>query len=182
MQYALLLKNNTTRQYRLLAVIVAIVHAFIFLILLVSPNTLFVKTIAGTGIAAMAINLLCGLYNFDRVLKWFNRNSVMYILLILIWTLLGNYWIIPLLLGILILNGISLQPLTVRICAEKIEYPSIPKKIILWKELDNVIVKDRLLTIDFKNDKLFQAEIIAEQGFDETAFNESIKPFLKNGS
>ena len=37
-----------------------------------------------------------------------------------------------------------------------IVYPSFPKKIFKWSELDNVILKDKILTIDLKNNKLIQ--------------------------
>lgn len=44
--------------------------------------------------------------------------------------------------------------------------------IFPWKEMDNVILKDNLLTIDFKTNKIIQVEIV-EQGraIDETEFN-----------
>jgi hypothetical protein len=43
---------------------------------------------------------------------------------------------------------------------------------IRWNELNNVVLKDRMLTIDFKTDKLIQAEIAKESyQVDEPAFN-----------
>jgi hypothetical protein len=46
------------------------------------------------------------------------------------------------------------------------------KKTFLWVELNNVILKDRILTVDFKSNKLLQSEI-AEESFeiDEKKFN-----------
>ncbi len=41
-----------------------------------------------------------------------------------------------------------------------------------WQEMDNVILKDRLLTIDFKSNKFIQAEIvIVAEEVDENTFN-----------
>lgn len=43
---------------------------------------------------------------------------------------------------------------------------------ISWKELDNVILKDNLLTIDLRSNKIIQAELLAGNGaVDEKAFN-----------
>jgi len=40
-------------------------------------------------------------------------------------------------------------------------------RIIEWKELSNVVKKDDLLTLDFKNNKLMQAEISKAEGSEE---------------
>lgn len=39
---------------------------------------------------------------------------------------------------------------------------SFPKKTNTWREVNNVILKDGLLTIDFKNNQLIQKEVDAE--------------------
>jgi hypothetical protein len=55
-----------------------------------------------------------------------------------------------------------------------IRIKSFPKKTIKWFELNNVVLKDGLLTIDFKNDKIIQAEILPEESnvTSETDFNQ----------
>lgn len=51
-----------------------------------------------------------------------------------------------------------------------------------WSNLNNVILKDGLLTLDFKNNKIYQAEIITEESnvTDETAFNIFCKKHIEN--
>ena len=44
------------------------------------------------------------------------------------------------------------------------------KRTIEWKELNNVILKDGILTIDLKNNKVFQNEIMSPTS--EMDFNE----------
>lgn len=54
-----------------------------------------------------------------------------------------------------------------------IVFNSFPKKSFQWEELNNVIIKDGIITVDFKNNKLIQKEIqfgAAER--DELEFNE----------
>jgi membrane-bound ClpP family serine protease len=40
-----------------------------------------------------------------------------------------------------------------------------------WKQLSNIILKDNLLTIDFKNNKVLQLEVDQTSGVDEKIFN-----------
>ena len=55
------------------------------------------------------------------------------------------------------------------------------KKIFHWIDLNNVILKDRILTVDFKSNKLLQSEI-AEGSFeiDEKVFNRFCSEQLQN--
>ncbi len=55
-------------------------------------------------------------------------------------------------------------------------YPSFPKKIFTWIEVEQVILKDGMLTIDLKNNKLIQFVISnQENNLDEAQFNERCK-------
>jgi hypothetical protein len=57
-----------------------------------------------------------------------------------------------------------------------IVYPSLPKKIFTWIEVEQVILKDGMLTIDLKNNKLIQFVISnKENNLDEAQFNEHCK-------
>ncbi|MBL7744296.1 MAG: hypothetical protein JNN00_12540, partial [Chitinophagaceae bacterium] len=60
---------------------------------------------------------------------------------------------------IAILYQLSRKPLAVTVDTEKIVYTSFPKKNITWGQLNNVILKDGLLTVDLKNNKILQSEI-----------------------
>lgn len=55
------------------------------------------------------------------------------------------------------------------------------KRILFpWPAMDNVILKDNLLTIDFKTNKILQVEIVeGERIIDETAFNQFCNERLK---
>lgn len=57
---------------------------------------------------------------------------------------------------LLILYTISKEILKVHISVNAVSYPSFPKRTIQWNELNNLVLKDDLLTIDFKNNKIIQ--------------------------
>jgi hypothetical protein len=45
---------------------------------------------------------------------------------------------------------------------EEIVFNSFPKKRHQWNELNNAVLKDGILTLDFKNNRIFQKEVNAE--------------------
>ena len=65
------------------------------------------------------------------------------------------------------------------IFTDKILYPSLPQKNISWPELNAIILKDGLLTIDFKNNKLIQQTIDENSTVNEQDFNEFCRQQLK---
>ena len=67
----------------------------------------------------------------------------------------------------------------VSIFTDKILYPSLPQKNISWPELNAIILKDGLLTIDFKNNKLIQQTIDENSTVNEQDFNEFCRQQLK---
>jgi hypothetical protein len=54
---------------------------------------------------------------------------------------------------------------------EKIVKLNFPVKEFEWNSLNNVILKDRILTLDFKDNKIIQAEIERSQSINEQQFN-----------
>ena len=66
--------------------------------------------------------------------------------------------------------------------ADQIIYPSIPVRIIQWNELNNVILKDGLLTIDFKNNKIIQQLIKHSNQINEKEFNDFCKEQLESAA
>jgi hypothetical protein len=63
---------------------------------------------------------------------------------------------------------------------DEIVINSFPKKVFLWKDLNNVIIKDGIITVDFKSNKLIQKEIQSGSTLqDEKDFNEFCQNRLK---
>lgn len=56
---------------------------------------------------------------------------------------------------------------------EEIVFNTLPKKRYSWQDLTNVVLKDGILTVDFRNNKLFQKEIESHTSAkEEQEFNE----------
>ncbi len=68
---------------------------------------------------------------------------------------------------------LTIKPLVIFFGEEGISYPSLPRKLILWKEVDFVILKDDILSIELKNNKLIQYTLDKDiaDSLDAAAFN-----------
>ncbi|MCD2422970.1 hypothetical protein LQ567_09370 [Niabella pedocola] len=68
---------------------------------------------------------------------------------------------------------VARRQLVINITVEEIRYPSFPVKKIAWNEISNLVLKADILTIDLKNNKIYQHFIKdADQIVSETIFNE----------
>lgn len=62
---------------------------------------------------------------------------------------------------------------------EEIAFNSFPKKKVDWDEINNVVIKDGLITVDYKTNKLFQKEINEDVSPEiELEFNDYCKTVL----
>ncbi len=73
-------------------------------------------------------------------------------------------------------------PQEIGVNEEGIIFNSFPKKFHAWNELSNIIIKEGIITVDYKNNKLFQKEIESKVSYDlETEFNEFCEVKLAGG-
>ena len=78
-----------------------------------------------------------------------------------------------------ILDAVSRRKLTVFFSENKILYPSVFNKNIDWAAINNIILKDGMLTIDLKNNKLIQQYIDeSNTAINEKEFNDFCKSRL----
>jgi hypothetical protein len=97
----------------------------------------------------------------------------------LYWILLGYWWIAICLVILLLLYVVAKRTLIVVISPDKVLYPSFPVKRIKWNYLNNLVLKDRILTIDFKNNKLIQQDIdVKSYSINEQEFNDFCRQHL----
>jgi len=75
-------------------------------------------------------------------------------------------------------------PLEVGFSNDQVVINTLFKRKFQWSDFNNVILKDGLLTIDFKNNKLFQKEALEdeEDDADEDEFNDYCRKQLKKAA
>lgn len=89
----------------------------------------------------------------------------------LIWLVSPYPWMTAVFIALQLLYQLSVGDLPVRVAPEGITYGNRFARTFSWKELSNVVLKDGLLTLDFKSNRLFQQYISEESRVTEQDFN-----------
>ncbi|MES1214329.1 MAG: hypothetical protein ABUT20_02335 [Bacteroidota bacterium] len=178
-KFELTLKNEKQKLYRRLTVFILLFNAAAISWFLFSLNQLTLTKII--GVAAIAL-LVIVLYRFIFFKKGNAEDllfSTMALITFIYWVISGHFWVGVVVASLFFLYFINKRKLVVSFYSDKIEYPSFPKRIINWTELSNVILKDELLTIDFKNNKIIQ-QFIEESNTagNEKEFNDFCRQLL----
>src|SRR5690242_2823431 len=178
MQFEITLKNEKIKSYRTIALIVLMLNVAVFLLMLFYDSYRYQ--------AALAI-LLTGIYlgiRFYFLEKYHQGNFPDQALLFILagcWVGLQNYYMVAAMVITGILYHLALQKITILFTPEKVITPGFPQKQYLWNVFNNVIIKDQLLTLDFKNNHLFQAVIKEPENLNEKEFNLFAQAQLNRG-
>lgn len=179
LKYEFFLQNNKIRTYRL----------FSWLIILLNLAALLYLALYGNDLARPVSMITIGFILFI-IAYWYYRKkdekqydapfNYIFLGIFLNWLIMQYYWLAVLMLVLLILQGLALKKSRVYVSSEKITYPAFTTKLILWDELNNVMIRDGLLTIDFKSNKLIQQLIDNRfSSINEKEFNDFCRQQLK---
>ena len=170
-QFEIIIKNDKVKLYRTIAKIFLLLNFAVFIFLL------FYETYRYPSIAfliAFILYLLLRQYLFRKG----HVNNILDEFVFFIpaagWLGMHNYMIGIgcILMGLL--YKLSLQEIKFVFGHENIIKMNFPQKRIDWDLLNNVILKDNILTLDFKNNRLLQAEV-EKNGINEIDFNSFAK-------
>lgn len=180
-KYRFILKNEKTKNYRLISQLLVLFNLLGFVFLLINNETRISKNI----LLLFAI-LITAVYTFFTVMEWISKKPLpdfwhrsIFGVCAVVWYREGFWWLTIMLFLFILLDFIAHKKLVVDISNKKIIIPYAMQKAIDWNEVNNVILKDGLLTIDFKNNKLFQQLILnSEEDVNEKEFNDFCKQQL----
>jgi len=178
-KFQMILKNEKKKLYDRMTLLILLFHAAaVAWVLFSSQQTLPVKL---TGFFTFAL-LVFTLYVFKSASSPINRDpifAVTAVMTFVYWCLSGYWWMGIITIALFFLYFVNNRKLIVRFYRDKIEYPSFPKRTIKWDELNNVILKDDWLTIDFKNNRIIQqfTEVTIPAG-NEKEFNDFCRQLL----
>lgn len=168
-QYELVLKNEKKKSYERITWMIIISN--VALLILLALRGIFSRGEVTATIIMISLVILITLYVKGKYAKI--ETSIIFIILMTTWVTTGYWWVAAINFIFELFQITALRKLTVRVNPEAVLYPSFPQRHIDWNELSNLILKDGLLTIDFKNNKLIQQYV--EDGstlIDEKEFNE----------
>jgi branched-subunit amino acid transport protein AzlD len=167
--FAFTLKPEKENSQNRIALLVVLMHLITFIIL---AFTRYPKGIGmlGFGITVAVIYLLLFYIIKNRQFRTSAMEIPIYVFS-LWWLFAQVYWMAALMLLFSIFASLAKQKVTVIFTVELITYQSFPKRTFKWADLNNVVLKDDMLTIDFKNNKIIQ-QLVEDSDADSTAFNQ----------
>ena len=163
-EYIIFLPNEKAKTYRLVTVIVFLINLFAFLFLLTRVTDDHMKRIIWMGNIMSAASLIFFLINVYLKRLSF-RTEISFLIIAICWIMLGKYLVAAFIILFAIAGFFTTRKLKVIFSADKIVYPSFPATTFLWNQVSNVVLKDSVLTIDLKTNKLIQ--VVIEEGADE---------------
>jgi hypothetical protein len=158
--FEITLKNENIKQYDRIALYTIIINLALFIYLAISTETKSIRIAAIMGGSLIVIALAIEYFlirikkNEDSPYKMYAEYAIGFA-----WLQMEFWWVAAATFVLGTLYLITKRPLLVSIIKEKINYPSFPKKNFAWTELNNIILKDGLLTIDLKNNRFIQQPV-----------------------
>ena len=181
-KYEIVLQNKKAKIYSTISWLIIALNLIVFLYLGIAELAEQVKY---PLLGASSLALIFIFYFIVRRRKE-NENRqfiISFIIIVLTWIMMGFYLPAAINLLLFFFQDITRRKLEILVAVEKITYPSFPKRTILWNELSNLILKDGLLTIDFKNNKIIQQLIEkTEQPVNEKEFNDFCNKQLQSAA
>lgn len=172
--FAIPIKKERSRPYRLLAWLILVINFLFF-------GMLAAKTRTPLVLISLSVSLLLlaswSLLRKLGLLKTTITTQAMALFLVLAMHFLTGYWWAALaMLALAWLYNLAMRPLVVQVTHERIEYPSLPRRRIGWQELNNLVLRDGILTVDFRNNRLAQLNVADNVNdnisWDEETFNQ----------
>lgn len=172
--YKIVIKNDRYRSLKWIHTFVLLINGFAFTAIgyFRSDSFMFVWA-AAMGISVV---LVWNEEKFDksRFLKRANFASTGLIWALFGWIFAGSWLMVFIILILLVIQFSLKKKFEIIFSDINVYIPFFTKKNYTWLELQNVVLKDGLLTIDFKSNRLLQNEILSEESTVSTEedFNE----------
>jgi hypothetical protein len=154
--YSIRIPNEKAATYRLLTIIIALLQipAFAFVFFNVPAGAAF--NLSGFGLLLSVMAFVMYLVKMYTARFKLFRIEIAFIIFALIWFISGYYLMPLLLLLFAILGFYTNKKMVIHFKKEGILYPSFPPKTLLWTDVDFVVLKDGILSIEMKDNRLMQ--------------------------
>lgn len=180
-EFELVLKNERIKAYKTFIVFFIALNIAFLIVQAIITTDIIIRSKSLLAVFMTLLSLAIEYY-YRKKNKQYSGKGAALLYFILTYSLLHYWWMALGIITVTILYTISLRKLIVHIDSNQIIYPTFPKKTFVWNDLNNIILKDGLLTIDFKNNKLSQSEVINgdnDSVMNEQEFNDFCRNHLK---
>lgn len=169
-KFVIEIPNEKASTYRIVTLIVLLLNFFVFGFVFMHASSSLSEAAAIGGLLVNGIGCIYYLLNKRHLKAPFTE--IIFFINAILWLLWANYILAMLMIVFSLLSFYANKKIRILFTDEGIIYPSFPVKKYSWSETEQVIWKDDILTIDLKNNKLFQLNIeTVPPGFDINTFN-----------
>ncbi|MBL7698345.1 MAG: hypothetical protein JNK79_09310 [Chitinophagaceae bacterium] len=176
--YIIVLKNDTSRYVNVFGFLLSTGSAVLFAREMLFRNMVIMPYLLG-------IIFIAGLLTWNAFIYYKTDRDIYYskALLIagLVWTRMPYFqWLVAVFAFLALLEYQAKKPVEIGFAEDHIMLNKLFRKKIAWSEITNVVLKDGVITIDFKNNRLLQREIDkGENEASEQEFNDWVSKIKK---
>jgi hypothetical protein len=169
--YVIVLRNESARYVNVIGFFLTAGSALMFTREMLVRNQIIIPYLL--GVVFITLLLFWNLYAYYRTDRQIYYSKAL-LIAGLVWMRMPYFeWLVFVLPVLALLEYQAKLPPEIGFSDDHIVFNRLLKKKFGWKDIDNVVLKDGLLTIDFVNNKLFQREIDSgENEATEQEFNE----------
>lgn len=170
-KFVIKIPNEKAATYKVVTLIVLLLNFFMFGFVFMHAAATSSGIAAVVGLLANGIGIVYYLLNKKHLKTPYTE--VIFFINAVLWLLWANYIAAILMVVFSLLSFYANKKIQITVTDDEIIYPSFPVKKYAWDEVENVIWKDDILTIDLKNNKLLQFNIAKSfaESFDAAGFN-----------
>lgn len=166
MQFKLILKDTNEKAYHVFFWFLFCLHLLVAGVFALRDSN---KTVVTGCCIFIGIYLFILIFNQvarKRPLDIFKYSIVVYLIHVALWVLLAAYVALAVVVLLMVFTEIIRKRKTfISFTEDGIVFQQIlTSKKYDWLQMDNIILKDGLLTVDFKNNHLLQVEVTGEEG------------------
>lgn len=173
-KFDIILKNEKEKTYRFIIFLLVVFHILFFIHLLFDEH-LWKKGVGGLVIIFLYSGYRLLITNTSH--QKFTFGSGIFFLFMCLPNI-DSWWFWGIEIVLSTLSSIALVPVTLFFTTSDVKKTGIPLKTYQWNDFSNIVIKDNIITLDFKNNNLMQREI--ETIVNQEAFNAFVKTQLSN--
>lgn len=166
-QFEIILKNDKIKSYKFIALLLVSLNIVVFTYLVIAGIHFYE---ASGALLLSGLYLIYLRYAAKKNRRAFFINEITFFILSVCWLVLQSYLIAIACATLGILYNLSLQKIQFLFNDNFVKKINFPQREFQWEMFSNIVLKDNILTVDFRNNKLIQVEI--ENNINEIQFNE----------
>ena len=171
--YEIIIPNEKAATYKVVTFIIALINLLVFLYLYFNETNQAKRIVASLGAVLSLVAFVFYCIKLRTKYLGSYKIEIAFIFLAIDWFFYRNFSLGLMMLLFATLGFYANRKTVIRFAREGIRYPSFPPKTLSWGAVDFALLKDGILTIEMKDNRLYQFSLSNEESakFNEAEFN-----------